>query len=194
MRNLFLIGGGGHCRSCIDVIEQESKYSIKGIFDVKDNIGKKILGYEILGTDADIVNYIKDDSFFLITVGQIKSADLRIKLFEKLISLKANLATIISPRAYVSSHAKINDGTIVLHDVLVNANAEVGVNCILNNKSLIEHDSIIGNHCHVSTGAIVNGGCQIENECFIGSNSVLKEAIVVKARTIVPAGSFYRGK
>jgi hypothetical protein len=31
MRDLILIGGGGHCKSCIDVIELETKYAIAGI-------------------------------------------------------------------------------------------------------------------------------------------------------------------
>lgn len=194
MKNLYLIGGGGHCRSCIDVIELEGKFSIKGIFDKKENIGTSVLGYPVIGCDEDLINFISPENFFLITVGQIKSAEIRISLFLKLKSLKANIATIISPRAYVSPHAQLAEGTIVLHDVLVNASAKVGVNCILNSKSLIEHDTKIGNYCHVSTAAIVNGGCEIEEECFIGSNAVLMEGILIPTKSIIPAGSFHRGK
>ena len=40
MKNLYLIGGGGHCKSCIDVIEQEKKYKIKGIFDLLKKLEK----------------------------------------------------------------------------------------------------------------------------------------------------------
>ena len=36
--NLILIGGGGHCKSCIDVIEQENKFNITGILDVKEKV------------------------------------------------------------------------------------------------------------------------------------------------------------
>jgi len=31
---ILLIGGGGHCKSCIDVIEQECKFQIAGIADL----------------------------------------------------------------------------------------------------------------------------------------------------------------
>ncbi len=31
------MGGGGHCKSCIDVIEQEGKYKIAGIVDAKES-------------------------------------------------------------------------------------------------------------------------------------------------------------
>ena len=35
---IVLIGGGGHCHSVIDVIEQTNKYEIIGIVDTKENI------------------------------------------------------------------------------------------------------------------------------------------------------------
>lgn len=193
MKNLYLIGGGGHCKSCIDVIEVTNQFVIKGIFDQKCNISKQVFSYDIIGSDDDIAQYVSEENYFLITIGQIKSADLRINLYNKLRSLNANFATIISPRSHVSKHAKIGNGTIIMHDALVNAGAEIGENCIINTKSLIEHETKIKSHCHISTAAIVNGNCTIETECFIGSNAVLKEGIEVSKKTIISAGSFYRG-
>jgi hypothetical protein len=35
MKKIILVGGGGHCKSCIDVIENENKYKIIGIIDKK---------------------------------------------------------------------------------------------------------------------------------------------------------------
>ena len=79
--NIILIGGGGHCKSCIDVIEQENQFSIVGIVDISKKLGKKILGYKILWTDNELPALAKKYSNFLITVGQIKSNNTRIKLF-----------------------------------------------------------------------------------------------------------------
>ena len=36
-KSIVLIGGGGHCKACIDVIEVEGKYNIIGIIDVPEN-------------------------------------------------------------------------------------------------------------------------------------------------------------
>lgn len=194
MKKLYLIGGGGHCKSCIDVIEGTNNFIIKGIFDKSENISKRILNYSIIGSDEDLIKFISPENYFLITVGQIKSAEARVRIFENLKTLNANIATVVSLRSYVSKYAKIGKGTIVMHDSFVNANAVIGDNCILNTKSLVEHDSRVADHCHISTGAIVNGDCFIEGECFIGSNAVLREGIRVPAKTIVSAGSFYNGK
>ena len=35
MKSIVLIGGGGHCRSCIDVVEEEDKHRIVGIVDLE---------------------------------------------------------------------------------------------------------------------------------------------------------------
>ena len=46
-KEILLIGGGGHCKSCIDIIEQDESFKIIGIIDRKKLIGKSILGYKI---------------------------------------------------------------------------------------------------------------------------------------------------
>lgn len=73
MKEILLVGGGGHCRSCIDVIEAEKKFKIAGIVDVKEKLHQNVLGYEVIGTDEEILDLIKKFNSCLITIGQIKS-------------------------------------------------------------------------------------------------------------------------
>ena len=186
---LILVGGGGHCKSCIDVIEQEGKYDIIGILDLSVKKGETILSYEIIGNDNDYEKYILEDCEFLITVGQIKSANIRKTIFEKLNMLNAKMATVISPRVYISQYAMLGKGTIVMHNAFVNAGANVGANCILNSNCNIEHDVVIGNHCHISTGAFVNGDCKIGNEVFIGSNATISSQVDVGNNVVIGAGT-----
>ena len=188
MKSLLLIGGGGHCRSCIDVIEAEGKYKIAGIVNQPGGNTDPFLGYEVLGDDGDLPELFKKYTIALITVGQIKSADLRVKLFQQLRSLGFELATIISPRAYISKNASLGAGTIVMHDALVNTGAKIGNNCILNTKSLVEHDAIVEDHCHISTGSIVNGGTVIREKTFVGSNTITKEYITIGKDSVIGGG------
>ena len=187
MQEILLIGGGGHCKAVIDVIENEGVFKITGIVDKKEFIGSKVLGYEVIGCDDDLEALSQKYKYALITVGQIMSNSVRVKLYGTLKELGYILPTIVSPFAYVSKHSNLSEGTVVMHHALVNANSSVGVNCIINTKALIEHDAIIKNHCHVSTGAIINGGTIVEENTFVGSNSVSKELIIIKS--FVKAGS-----
>lgn len=184
---VLLIGGGGHCRSVIDVIEQEDRFIIAGIVDKKELIGNKVLGYEVIGCDDDLEVLYKKYKNIVITVGQIRSNSLRVKLFHLVKSIGYKLPTIISPLAYVSKHSCVDEGSVVMHQVLVNANAKIGKNCIINTKALIEHDAVVKDNCHISTGAIINGGTVIKENTFFGSNATSKEYVEVE--NFVKAGS-----
>lgn len=185
--SIILIGGGGHCKSVIDVIEQGNQFEIAGIIDTKELVGNEVLGYKILGSDEDLKDLRHHYKYALITVGQIKSPEIRIKLFEILKSFGYELPIVISPLAYVSKHARLGEGTVIMHHALVNANVIIGQNCIINTKALIEHDAIIEDNCHISTGAIINGGVHVKAGTFYGSNATCKENIYVSG--FVKAGS-----
>lgn len=186
---IILIGGGGHCKACIDVIEQEGKYQIAGIVDIPEKNHDLILGYEVIAADNDLPTLIDEYKRFLITIGQIRSPEKRIRLFKTIKELGGELPVIVSPLAYISTHATIDEGTIIMHHAIVNAGATIGKNCIINTKALIEHDAVIGDHCHISTGAIVNGGVEIGSDSFFGSAAVAKEYVSISAYRFVKANT-----
>ena len=189
MKEIIILGAGGHTRSLIDVIEVESKYQIAGIIDNELKIGDKVLGYEVIGRDEYLKKFREKYQYAIIGVGQIKTPNIRIKLFELLKSLNYVLPTIISPRAYLSKYAFIDEGSVIMHDAFVNANAKIGNNCIINTKAIIEHDVTIEDNCHISTGAIINGGTIVRKNSFIGSNAMAKEYIEIKENSFVKGGS-----
>ena len=188
---LILIGGGGHCKSVIEVAESAG-YEIKGILDMPDEVGKEVLpGHKVIGTDDEIPQYVEECDF-IITVGFIKNPALRIKLYNKVMAAGGRLATIIASTAHVSKYAELGEGTVIMHHAFVNAGAKIGDNCIINTFVNIEHDAEVGNQCHISTGTMVNGECKIGESCFIGSQSVCANCIEIASDIIVGAGSVVR--
>lgn len=191
MKSLILIGGGGHCKSVIEVAESAG-YEIKGILDMPDEVGKEVLpGHKVIGTDDEIPQYVEECDF-VITVGFIKNPAIRIKLYNKVKAAGGRLATIIASTAYVSKYAELGEGTVIMHHAFVNAGAKIGDNCIINTFVNIEHDAEVGNQCHISTGTMVNGECKIGENCFIGSQSVCANCIEIASDIIVGAGSVVR--
>lgn len=188
-KSLILLGAGGHCRSCIDVIEQQGIMEIVGVIDRQERIGEQILGYQIIGSDDDLHALARLNSHAFITIGQLRTAERRIELFEMISRNKFDIPAIISPFAYVSRHAKIGKGTIIMHGAIVNAGAEIGDNCIINSRALIEHDSVVEDHCHISTGAIVNGGSRVGKRSFIGSGAVCRHAVEIASDSFMKANT-----
>nr|WP_321432013.1 hypothetical protein [uncultured Campylobacter sp.] len=120
----------------------------------------EVLGYKVLGTD-EILKEIKSEcANAIVAVGQIKSAKIRIYLFNKLKELGFNLPVIISPLAYVSKHASIGAGTAVMHYGFINAGS-----------SVIKAD--------VSVADLV----------FFGSNSTAKNGVIIEQNSLIPMAS-----
>jgi sugar O-acyltransferase (sialic acid O-acetyltransferase NeuD family) len=186
--SILLLGAGGHARSCIEVIEQEGRYTVGGLVGLPDEVGSYVLGYPVLGTDGDLPGLLPCFVHVLITVGQIKSPEARIKLHALLDARGCRLPVIVSPRAHVSAHAQVGAGTIVMHGAIVNAGARIGRNCIINSQALVEHDAVVGDHCHIATAAVINGDVSIGAGSFIGSNACVRQGIRVAEHCVVGMG------
>jgi len=186
---LLVVGGGGHSHACIDVIETQGLFTIQGIVERSLEGSQSVMGYPVIGVDTDLESLLKLTPAALVAVGQIRSANPRMAIFELLVNLGAELPVIISPLSYVSAHASIGKGSIVMHGAVINALAHVGSNAIVNSLALIEHDVVVGDHCHISTGARVNGGTHIGSGTFIGSGAVIREGIRIGSNCVIGAGA-----
>ncbi|MBQ4206242.1 MAG: acetyltransferase [Bacteroidales bacterium] len=186
-KNLILVGGGGHCKSVIDVAE-DLGYNVLGILDHKDKVGTKVLKYDVIGTDDDIPKYV-DKALFVITVGQIKDNSIRRKIAGLIEKAGGKYATLIANDAHVSKYAVVGEGSVVMHKAIINADSHIGRNCIINTMTNIEHDVIIGEFCHVSTGCMINGDTRIGDNVFVGSNSEIHNCKHIVDNVILAAGS-----
>ena len=189
MKSIILIGGGGHCHSCIDVIETGGFYKVAGIVERKGYETSTDFDYPLLGYDEDLPVLLKKYQSALLTVGQIKNSNIRSRLYSKLKDLGANLPSVISPHSYVSSNAKIYSGSIVMHGAIVNTSSLINENCIINSQALIEHNVVIGKHCHISTGSKINGDAIIESGVFIGSGAIIREGVRIGSDSVIGAGT-----
>ena len=187
-RPILLVGAGGHARSCIDVIQSVGEYDIVGLVGLPNEVGRVVLGCRVIGSDKDSGALREECAEAIVAVGQIKTAETRIRLFRLLEQQGYVLPTIVSPHAYVSRHATLGPGTIVMHGAVVNAGASVGRNCIVNSQALIEHDSEIADHCHVSTAAAVNSSVSIGEGTFIGSNASVRQGTRIGAYCVIGMG------
>lgn len=189
-KKIIFVGGGGHCKSVIDVAESAG-YTIAGILDMPELVGTTVLGYPVIGTDDNISEYV-DEALFVVTVGHIKDASLRIKLHERIKEAGGRMATLVASTAYVSRFASIGEGCVIMHHAMVNADAHIGIGCIINTFANIEHDAIIGDYCHISTGTMVNGNCTVGEGVFLGSQSVMVNGIRITDGCVFAAGSMVR--
>jgi len=81
--NIILVRKERHCKSCINVIEQENRFTITGVIDVGEKKGDSILDYSMINFNDDFPINTQQNYYYLISVGQIKSSYYRVKLYNK---------------------------------------------------------------------------------------------------------------
>lgn len=187
MKNLVLIGSGGHSGACADIIQFLGKYKISFILTTtKEHVNNKnILTYNQENLKKIFKKNIKNTH---IGIGQITNLKLRSKIFEELRLLKFIFPHFISKSAYASKLSKIGEGSIIMNGAIINSNTEIGKNVIINSGAIIEHNTTIGDNTHIAPGAIINGTAKIGKNCFIGSGSLIKQGLDIPDFTFVQAG------
>jgi sugar O-acyltransferase (sialic acid O-acetyltransferase NeuD family) len=186
IEEIVIVGTGGHAVSCLEVIESGDIFRVAGF--ISNQPQADFMGYPILGSDSDLPELAKKYKNACIGVGQIRSAQSRVDIYNRIEELGFQLPAIISSSAHVSKFAHIGNGCIVMHGAVINALAKIGENSIINSMALIEHGSQIGRDCHISTGVLINGDCVIGSGSFIGSGASLKQGSTLPSESFVKMG------
>ncbi len=183
VKNIIVIGCGGHSKVIVDTIEQTGGFRIKGYLDDgKCGLGYK--NYRILDKISNVLLYDDERTWFVIAIGNNK---LRESISKKFQNLK--YATIIHKNACVSPSSEIGIGSVILGSSIINADSKVGKHVIVNTRAIVEHDCIIGDYCHISPGSVVCGGNTIHNNVHVGANSVIIPCNVIRENSVIGAGS-----
>lgn len=189
MKEILIIGAGGHAMACIDVIEMEGIYKIKALVGLPEEVGTELLGYEVKYTDNDFLKLRSEYEAVCVALGQISNPLPRKEMFQRVKKLSFVVPRILSPTSYVSKHALIGEGSMVFHGAVINAGAKIGSNSIINSRSLLEHGVTVGDHTHISTGVLLNGSTSIGDATFIGSGTVVGQAVNIGDKVVVGMGS-----
>ena len=188
-KKLILIGGGGHCKVVISILNKLDNFEIAGIVD-NYKAGSFISGIKIVGTDDDLKDICKSSTHnALITVGSTKDNTKRYTLFNMAKEIGYEFPVIISQEAIVDKSVKIDEGTVIMPGSIINIGSSIGKNCIINTSVIIEHDCKIGNHSHIAPGVHISGAVNIGELSFIGIGATIIQGITIGKNVTIGAGS-----
>lgn len=198
MKNIVVVGSSGHAKVIIDIIEKENKYTIVGLLDKFKKTGDKILGYEIIGKEDELLD-LQEKYFFSAGIIAVGDNWMRQKICQELLRIDPSFEFISTrhPSSQVARDVQIGAGTCIMAGVAINTNSQVGNHCILNTNSSLDHDCVMGDFSSIapgsttggnvkigklsaiSLGAVVAHGVEVANECVIGAGAVVLKNIPV---------------
>ena len=180
---LIIIGGGGHGKVVAEIAELNGKYKKINFLDDGDLL--TCGDYKVVGKVKDAKNYLQNADFFVA----IGNNAVRKRITEELLSLGANIVTLIHPNAVVSKSAKIGKGVAIMAGAIINPYSEVLDGAIVNTCSSIDHDCLVGKYSHLAVGVHVAGTVKIGANCFLGAGSIIKNNVNVCDDVLLGAGA-----
>ena len=185
-KSLVIVGAGGHAAN-VTTVANANGYKIRAYVD-NSKKEQTLFDIPIIESIDYLGNY--QDYFYAIAIGDNAARE---KAVLELVQNYGDIdfPSIVHPSADISSLSSISDGCVLMPNVVVGGNTQVGNFCILGNQSCIAHDSImfafaslgpgavtggsvkIGNRSAVGIGAVVDSNIKIEDDCLLGSSSFL---------------------
>jgi sugar O-acyltransferase (sialic acid O-acetyltransferase NeuD family) len=184
-----VVGGGGHAKVVISILQKLKRHRILGYTDLKDN--GVVGGVPYLGSDLELpalrVGLEKLNA--VLALGQAGLGKPRSELWTQLDSPALSFPLIVSPDAIVNEGVSGGEGAVVMDGVVINRGATIGRGAIVNTNSTIEHDVVLADWVHVAPGATICGGVTVGHFSMIGAGATVIEGTMIAAGCIVGAGA-----
>ncbi len=97
--------------------------------------------------------------------------------------------TMIHRSAYISRFTEIDEGTVIMPKVCINAEVKIGKHCIINTGAIIEHECIIEDFVHISPNATLAGNIKVKKGVHIGLGAQIVQGVVIGENAIIGAGA-----
>jgi sugar O-acyltransferase (sialic acid O-acetyltransferase NeuD family) len=190
MDEIILIGGGGHAKVVIDILEERGDYNILGIIAKNKGDGIGIGGYQILGNDNDLQElFNKGVKFAAMGVGGYTNNTLRKRIYEDLKRIGFQVISAIHPTASISRTVLMGEGNVVFSGVVIGPYVRLGNNIIVATGSTIDHDSVLKDHSLISAGVTVGAETQIEEGALLALGSKIISGITICKGALIGAGA-----
>jgi len=188
---IYLLGGGGHALVVADSVSSAG-HRIIGFFD---DAGKPAVSLAGLSGETpparlgDLENLSARSLVgkpWIICLGDLQH---RRGLIDRLYAAEEDAASVIHPRAVVSSEAVVAAGVFIGPGAIVNANARVLDHAIINSGAIVEHDCLIAENAHIAPGAVLGGGVSVGNDTLVGLGARVLPGVTIGRGCVVGAGA-----
>lgn len=178
---LLLIGAGEFGRVVLEHVRAQYDCAF-----LDDNLKNSVDGIPVIGTTGRIERLYGDYKKLVVTIG---NNSLRERLYNRAETAGFEFPNVIVPSAYISPHAKLGKGIVVLNNAVIQNNASIGDGTIINPGVEVRQDSTIGKYCLVYSNSVIRSLSYVGDRAWIGSTVTVSTGVTVGEDAIVEDGS-----
>jgi UDP-perosamine 4-acetyltransferase len=186
---VLVLGAGGHAKVLIDILLSLGT-PIKGALEPRQDLwGTSVLGVPIIAGDEFIFSFKPENVLLVNGLGSVKNTLPRRKLFERWKAHGYSFASVIHPKAIISSHAHCAEGVQIMAGAIINAGVHIAENCVINTGAIIEHDCKLEAHVHISPGAHLAGAVKVGAGSHVGLSASILQNLSLGEACLIAAGA-----
>ncbi len=189
MRELVIVGAGGHGRETLDIVEAvnavEPTWTFLGFVDDGPEAPERIerRGAAVLGPIERLADH---PTSYALGIG---ASETRAGLDDQLTAWGAEAVSLIHPRASLGADNRLGPGVLLAAGARVTTNVTLGRHVHLNVNAVVSHDCVVGDHATLSPGVHLNGEVTIGDRAFLGTGAIVLPGCRVGHDALVGAGA-----
>jgi sugar O-acyltransferase (sialic acid O-acetyltransferase NeuD family) len=182
---ILLLGAGGHAKVVFDAIQASHPEPVQ-VTVVDDN--PALVGQAFFGTRVqrgDVFEQI-DAVRFHVAIG---CNEVRRSVFERLRARGGVPLIVVHPRAHVSRHARVGQGSFLAAGCIVAPASRLAEGVIVNHAAVVDHDCIIGAFTHIAPNVTIGGNVRIGDNVLVGAGAVILPGVSIGDGCTIGAGA-----
>ncbi len=190
MKNIIIIGSGGHGAELDDYIKYNNKHDPENELKVIGFLDDNPANYANYKLSAPLIGGVRDhvvrtDVEYLMGIANLTYRKLFVDRYTK---DGAKFISLIHPTAYISESAILGEGVVIGPMVNLGPNVKIGDYTLINSRASMGHDTSLGKFNFISPNVCFSGFTSIGDENLFGINSATIPGIKVGNRNKITAG------
>jgi sugar O-acyltransferase (sialic acid O-acetyltransferase NeuD family) len=184
MRDVYIIGAGGHGKVVLDIINKSEQFQSAAFLDDDSSLHTQVINNLKVAGSSD--RALADDKAVIIAVG---NNEIRKKLFKLMENNDLEFINAVHPDAVINSYVKLGRANVIAAGAVINSNTKIYDNVIINTGTTVDHDCIIESHVHLSPGVNLGGDVKVKAGVHIGIGATVIPGVKVGKNSVVGAGA-----
>ena len=180
IKKKYIFGASGHGKVVADCVVSTGEL-IEAFFDDAPNASS---WNAIPIVHANLLPKASKVNEMVIAIGNNK---IRKEISSRIVDF--NFFVVKHKTAVIASKVSIEEGTVIMANVVINSDAKIGKHVIINTAAIIEHECQIDNYVHISPRAVLGGNVTVGEGTHIGIGAIIIQGIKIGKWITIGAGA-----